>query len=254
MLLDDALKLRPVVGYEMEGTDSRRTYTYVTVNGPTRTQEFRRVSPEQIAHCVVRPCPTMPSRGDSWRNCGAVVAQLARVDQALAEEAGAPRGTLLPTVGAESPDRLSKLLNGLRSLRGGLSSHPLLGRQGEQNGPSPSPIRLQSNTLPELLKAHEALSAALAESLGFSRVTLGLGAGGQVSRPDSLRAWISTTAESWASLLREELSRVLERPFLLDLKPAMAKLVPHGQLVSAAAKLHQAGWSRSDAERLGGLR
>ena len=182
------------------------------------------------------------------------VRQLSRVDIAIAEEAAAPRGTLLPVAGAESPDRLTKLLDGLRSLKGGLSSHPLLGRQGEQNGPSPQPVRLQTADMAQLLQAREDLSAALAESLGFSRVTLGIGAGGQVSRPDSLRAWIATTCEGWAAILREELARVLERPVELDLDMALANLVPFGQKVSATARLHQAGWSQADAERLGGLR
>ena len=254
LLLDSDLRWQPVEDYELTGGASTRRYSSLTVQGPTRTQIYTGISRNQVAHCVLRPEPEQPWRGRRWTRCGAVVRQLSRVDIAIAEEAAAPRGTLLPTVGAESPDRLTKLLDGLRSLRGGLSSHPLLGRQGEQNGPSPQPVRLQTTEMAELLRAREDLSAALAESLGFSRVTLGLGSGGQVSRPDSLRAWMSTTCEGWAAILREELGRVLERPVELDLEMALSRLVPHGQRVSAAARLHTAGWSQADAERLGGLR
>ena len=254
LLLDSELRWMPVEDFELAGSAAAKHYKSVSVQGPTKSLIYRNVSPDQIAHAVIRPEPAQPWRGQHWRNCGFVVRQLAAVDQAIQQDASAPRGTLLPTVGAESPARLTKLLDALRRLAGGLSTHPLLGRQGEQNGPSPQPVRLQTNTLPDLLKAREDLSAALAESLGFSRVTLGIGSGGQVSRPDSLRAWMSTTCEGWAAILREELGRVLERPVELDLEMALSRLVPHGQRVSAAARLHAAGWSQADAERLGGLR
>ena len=254
LLLDADLRWQAVEDYELQGSPVALRYKTLTVQGPTRSVVHRNISPEQVAHVVTRAEPAQSWRGRHWRNCGAAVRQLAAVDAAIHQDAAAPRGTLLPTVSAESPERLTKLLNGLRSLRGGLSSHPLLGRQGEQNGPSPQPVRLQTSDLNQLLKAREDLSAALAESLGFSRVTLGIGSGGQVSRPDSLRTWIATTCEGWASLLRTELGRVLERPVQLDLTTTLANLVPHGQKVSATARLHQAGWSQEDAESLGGLR
>ena len=254
LLLDSELRWMPVEDFELAGSAAAKHYKSVSVQGPTKSLIYRNVSPDQIAHAVIRPEPAQPWRGQHWRNCGFVVRQLAAVDAALQQDAAAPRGTLLPTAAAESPDRLTQLLDGLRKLAGGLSTHPLLGRQGEQGGPSPQPVRLQTSDMDQLVKARESLSASLAEALGFSRVTLGLGSGGQVSRPDSLRAWISTSGAAWASILQSELERVLERPIVLDLEQSLSRLVPHGQRVSAAARLVAAGWSKEEAERLGGLR
>ena len=251
MLLDDNLLLRPVSAYELTGSSAGRTYRTVTVSGPDRSSEYRNVSPSQVIHSVIRPVPTSPWRGQHWRQTAGIVAdQLRSVDQAIQQESGQPRGSLLPTVAAESPERVRKLLASLLRLRGGLSSYPLIGRQGESPGPSPQPIRLQTCSLPELLRAREDLSASLAESLGFSRVTLGLGTAGQVSRPDGIRTWIATTASAWVNTIRNELERVLERPIVLDLEPVLAGLVPIGLRVGAAARLHAAGWSQEAAERL----
>ena len=252
LLLDDALSLRPVSAYELTGSSSGRTYRTLTVNGPDRSQEYRNVSPSQVVHSVIRPVPNSPWRGQHWRQTGGIVASQLRaaVDAAIEQEGKQPRGSLLPVVAAESPQRLTKLMGALMRLKGGLSSHPLLGRQGENPGPSPTPVRLQTNTLPELLRAREDLSAALAESLGFSRVTLGIGVGGQVSRPDGLRTWIATTATAWADTLKNELERVLERPVVLSLEPVLAGLVPLGLRVGAAARLVAAGWTKPEAERI----
>ncbi len=253
LLLDDYLRLLPVEHYELQGSSSQRVYKSLTVAGPTRTLEYRGISPEQVVHAVFRPAPGMPWRGRSWRDSGYVVRQLAAIDVALRQEAAAPRGTLLPVAAGEAPGRLKKLLQGFRNLRGGLSTHPLLGRQGELPGPSPSPVRLQTSTLPELLRAREDLSAALAESLGFARVILGMGSGGQVSRPDGLRAWLASTASGWASILREELRRVLERVVRLDLSPALSGLIPWNQRLVAVGRLVQQGVNMEEAKRLAGL-
>ena len=172
------------------------------------------------------------------------------MDQAIQQESGQPRGSLLPTVAAESPERVKKLLASLLRLRGGLSSYPLVGRQGESPGPNPSAIRLQTCSLPELLRAREDLSAALAESLGFSRVTLGLGTAGQVSRPDGIRTWIATTATAWTGILQSELERVLERPVVMDLEPVLAGLVPLGLRTGAAARLVSGGFTKEEALRI----
>ena len=102
-------------------------------------------------------------------------------------------------------------------------------------------------------RVREDLSAAVAESLGFSRVTLGMGAGGQVSRPDGLSAWIASTGTAWANILKTELSRVLDREVMLGVTRVEGRLVPFGQRVSAAARLRKEGWSEADAERLAGL-
>ena len=251
LLLDDNLVVRPVSAYELTGSSSGRTYRTLTINGPDRSQEYRNVSPSQVVHSVIRPVPNSPWRGQHWRQAsGTVASQLRAVDIAIQQESGQPRGSLLPVVAGESPERLRKLLKGLIRLRGGVASHPVLGRQGEGAGPAPAPLRLQTCSLPELLRAREDLSAALAESLGFSRVTLGLGTAGQVSRPDGIRTWIATTASAWAGILQSELERVLERQVLMDLEPTLAGLVPLGLRVGAAARLVSQGWSKSEAERL----
>ena len=251
MLLDDNLLLRPVSAYELTGSSSGRTYRTLSVNGPDRSQEYRNVSPSQVVHAVTRPSPMSSWRGQHWRQAsGTVASQLRAVDTAIQQESGQPRGSLLPVAAGESPERLRKFLKGLIRLRGGVASHPVLGRQGEGAGPSPTPLRLQTCSLPELLRAREDLSAALAESLGFSRVTLGIGVSGQVSRPDGLRSWIVSTATAWADTLKNELERVLEREVVLNLEPILAGLVPLGLRVGAAARLVAAGWSKPDAERL----
>ena len=68
-----------------------------------------------------------------------------------------------------------------------------------------------------------------------------------------LRAWIATTGNGWVNTLRDELTRVLERPVRLNLEPALARIVPIGQRIGAAARLKKEGWSQADAERLAGL-
>ena len=145
------------------------------------------------------------------------------------------------------------MISKLVKLAGGLSFHPLLGRQAESGGPSPRPIRLQTSDMAALLKARQDLSAALAEALGVSRVILGIGAGGQVARPDSLRSWIATTATAWANVLQSELKRVFERDVTLDLRPCLSRLAPHNQRVIAVGRLVQQGVALNDAERLVGL-
>lgn len=194
LLLDDRLRLVPVEEFELAGSAASRRYRSLTTQGTSRSETYRTVSPEQVVHAVIRPEPNQPWRGRHWWNAGFAVRQLVYVDEAIRQAGAEPRGTLLPTVAAESEKRLRKLLAGLMSLRGGLSSHPLLGRQGEQNGPSPAPVRLQTNSLPELVKAHESLRSDLAESLGVPGALLGYGLTTQTSRPDALRAWIASTA------------------------------------------------------------
>ena len=244
------LKLEAVSSYDMVGSSENRIYT-IDVAGPSRTLTYRNIGQEQVVHGIVRPQRHQSWKGEPWRQSGgALVSQLAAVDQAIKEEAGQPRGSLLPTVSAEAPQRLAKLMGALMRLKGGLSSHPLLGRQGESPGPSPQPVRLQTNSLGELLKAREELSSALCESLGIPRVLVGFGAGGQVSRPDALRSWLSTTASGWAAIIREELGRVMERPIVLDLEPAMTRLVPIGLRAATAARLVSQGWTKSEAARI----
>ena len=217
LFLDNDLMLRRVQHYDLEGSDNRQIYHFLAVHGPSRTLEYRNVSPEQVVHCVIRPCPGQPWHGQHWRQVGYVVQQLCAVDLAIQQEGAAPRGSLLPTVSAESPKRLTKLLDGLRALKDGLSTHPLIGRQGESNGPSPQPVRLQTSDMDQLLKAHTELSGDFAEALGIPRALIGYGSTTMTSRPDSLRSWISTTGSGWASTLQAELERVLERDVLLNL-------------------------------------
>ena len=176
LLLDDDLALRPVSAYELTGSSAGRTYRTLTINGPDRSSEYKNVSPNQVVHSVIRPAPTSPWRGQHWRQTAGIVAdQLRAVDQAVQQESAQPRGSLLPTVAAESPERVKKLLTTLLRLRGGLSSYPLIGRQGESPGPSPQPIRLQTSSLPELLRRVRTYPRPLPSALGFSRVTLGIG-------------------------------------------------------------------------------
>ena len=244
------LKLEPVSSYDMTGTSENRIYT-VDIAGPSRTMTYRNIGRNQVVHGIVRPQRHQSWRGEPWRQSGgALVSQLDAADKAIREEAGQPRGSLLPTTAGESPPRVKKLLSSLLRLRGGLSSYPLLGRQGESPGPSPQPIRLQTCSLPELLRAREDLSGSLSESLGFSKVILGMGVGGQVSRPDALRSWIATSATAWAGILQNELERVLERPVVLSLEPVLAGLVPLGLRSGAAARLVAAGWTKPEAEKL----
>ena len=244
------LKLEAVSSYDLTGTSENRIYT-VDIAGPSRTMTYRNIRQNQVVHGIIRSQRHQSWRGEPWRQSGgALVSQLDAADKAIREEAGQPRGSLLPTTAGESPPRVKKLLSSLLRLRGGLSSYPLLGRQGESPGPSPQAIRLQTSSLPELLKARADLSAALAESLGFSRVILGMGTAGQVSRPDGLRSWIVSTASAWVNTLKNDMERVLERPVVLSLEPVLAGLVPLGLRVGAAARLHAAGWSQEAAERL----
>lgn len=255
LLLDNDLRLLPVNGFELQGTAESRTYSSLTINGPSRTVEYRNVSREQVIHAVTRPIPTMPWRGEHWRQTGFTVTQLWAVDRAIQQDAGAARGTILPIADDGAPSRLKELLQGFLGLKGGVALHPLLGRSyGETAGPPPRPLRLQSSDLDMLKSARESLAADLAEALGFSRVTLGIGQGGQVSRPDGLRSWIASTASGWAAVLRDELERVYETPIELDLEPVLSRLVPFGQRLSSAARLVAQGWPRDEAERLVGLR
>ena len=255
VLLDNSLQLRPVSGYELRGTGENLSYESLTITGPSRSVEYRNVSRAQVVHAVIRPIPTMPWRGEHWRQTGFNVTQLWATDRAIQQDAGAPRGTILPIEGTESPDRLTGLLRNFFRLRGGLAMHPLSGRSyGETSGPPPTPLRLQTADLNALRDARKDLAADLAESLGFSRVTLGLGAGGQVSRPDGLRSWIASTASAWAATLRDEFERVYESPIEIDLEPVLSRLVPFGQRLAAAARLVDKGWARDEAERLAGLR
>ena len=250
LFLNPNLKLEIVTSYDVVGTASSRVYS-IEIAGPSRSLTYKNIGQDQICHAIVRPSSMAPWRGEGWKQSAGIVAdQIAAVDQAIKEEAGQPRGSLLPTVAAESPERVKKLLASLLRLRGGLSSYPLLGRQGEGAGPNPAAIRLQTCSLPELLRAREDLSAALAESLGFSRVTLGIGVSGQVSRPDGLRSWIVSTASAWAGILQSELERVLERPVVLDLEPILAGLVPLGLRVGGAARLVAQGWTKMEAETI----
>ncbi len=250
LFLNPDLKLEIVTSYDMAGSAENRVYT-IDINGPSRSLTYKNIGQDQICHAIVRPSSMAPWRGEGWRQTAGIVAsQLAAVDAAIEQEGKQPRGSLLPVVAAESPERLTKLMGALMRLKGGLSSHPLLGRQGENPGPSPTPVRLQTNSLGELLKAREELSSALCEALGVPRVLVGFGAGGQVSRPDALRSWIATTVGAWANTIKSELARVLERPVVLDLEPILAGLVPVGLRVGAAARLVKAGWSIADAERI----
>ena len=128
LLLDDGLNLRPVTGYDLQGSADNRVYRLVTVSGPSRSFEYRNLQPDQVIHAITRPSSLQPWSGESWRVSGGyAVQQLAAIDDAIHQDAGAPRGTLLPTVSAESPQRLTKLMSALMRLKGGLSSHPLLG-------------------------------------------------------------------------------------------------------------------------------
>ena len=255
LLLDNDLRLLPVNGFEMQGTAESRLYKSLTINGPSRTVEYRNVSREQVIHAVIRPISTMPWRGEHWRQTGFTVPQLWAVDRAIQQDAGAPRGTVLPVSDPNSPSRASELLQGFVNLKGGMALHPLEGRSyGESAGPPPRPLRLQSADLDQLKAARESLAADLAEALGFSRVTLGIGQGGQVSRPDGLRSWIASTASAWAATLRDEFERVYESPVEIDLEPVLSRLVPFGQRLTAAARLVDKGWSKDEAERLAGLR
>ena len=185
---------------------------------------------------------------------GIAVSQLAALDAALQQDAAAPRGTLLPTTASETPERLRKLMGALMRLRGGLSSHPLLGRMGESNGPSPTPVRLQTSDLSQLRQAQETISGEFAESLGIPRSLLGIGSTGQTSRVDVLRGWIASTGNGWADTLRAEVERVMETPIRFSLEGTLARMVPFGQRIAAAVRLRKEGWSVEDAERLAGLR
>ena len=255
LLLDNELRLYPIEQYALQGTADRIIYESVTVQGPSRAQTYRNVSPRQIAHIVIRPSPARPWQGENWRwTGGVVVAQLLAADDAIRIEAGCPRGTVIPTTASHAPENLSRTAVALRALKGGLTFLPLLGRSGEQNGPRPGPLRLQSNKLDELVKTREDLSASLAESLGFSRVTLGMGSGGQVSRPDGLRTWVASTLTGWTGLLSDELKRVLEREVKIDLEPILSRLAPHSQRVASAARLKAQGFTSAEAAKLAGLK
>ena len=251
LFLDDSLRLRPVTGFDLQGSADSMVYRLLTVSGPTRSHEHRDISPEQVVHAVTRPSSLQPWRGESWRiSAGIAVSQLAAIDAAIHQDAGAPRGTLLPTVSAESPQRLTKLMSALMTLKGGLSSHPLLGRQGENPGPSPQPVRLQTNDLGQLRQAQETISGEFAESLGIPRSLLGIGSTGQTSRVDVLRGWITSTGNGWADTLRAELERVMEAPVRFSLEGTLARMVPFGQRVAAAVRLHKEGWSQAEAEKI----
>ena len=255
LFLDNSLRLRPVTGFDLQGSTDNRVYRTLTVSGPTRSHEYRDIRPEQVCHAVTRPCALQPWRGESWRvSAGIAVSQLAAIDAALHQDAAAPRGSLLPTVAAESPQRLTKLMGALMRLKGGLSSHPLLGRQGENPGPSPQPVRLQTSDLSQLRQAQETISGEFAESLGIPRSLLGIGSTGQTSRVDVLRGWIASTGNGWADTLRAEVERVMETPIRFSLEGTLARMVPFGQRIAAAVRLRKEGWSVEDSERLAGLR
>ena len=256
MLLDNDLTLRPVSEYELHGTGESRIYNALTINGPTQQTEYRRVTPEQVVHAVIRPLPMMPWRGEHWRqSTGFTSTQLAALDRAILQDAAAARGTILPIDSDDPAHKKAKMLGQFLRLRGGLAMHPLSGRESyERQGPPPRPLRLQSADMAQLREARESLAADFAESLGFSRVTLGIGQGGQVSRPDGLRSWVASTATGWATILGDEVERVLESPVVIDFEPVLSRLVPFGQRLTAAARLVDKGWPRRKAERLAGLR
>ena len=83
LYLDNDLRLREVIDYELEGTASMLRYQSVTLEGPTRSEIYRSVEASQVIHAVLRPCRTMPWRGEKWRECGHVVPQLCAVDIAI---------------------------------------------------------------------------------------------------------------------------------------------------------------------------
>ena len=255
LFLDDNLRLRPVTGYDLQGSTDNRVYRLLTVSGPTRSHEYKDIRPNQVVHAITRPSSLQPWRGESWRVSGGyAVQQLRALDCSLQQDAAAPRGTLLPTTASETPERLRKLMGALMRLRGGLSSHPLLGRMGESNGPSPTPVRLQTSDLSQLRQAQETISGEFAESLGIPRSLIGIGSTGQTSRVDVLRAWIASTGNGWMGAVQSEAERVLEKEVRFSLEGTLARIVPFGQRIGAAVRLRKEGWSVEDAERLVGLR
>ena len=113
-----AVHLTPASSWSVQGTP--RSWVYeVTLGGPSETETMSNVSPAQVVHCMWAVDPEQP-----WQGLGPLkVAQIAgrlsaEIAQALADEASAPHGNIVPQQHAADDATMANLIEAVASLNG----------------------------------------------------------------------------------------------------------------------------------------
>ena len=121
-VVDGAVLYAPAQDHDVKGRHDPAEWRYqVTMAGPSRTTTRSGVRPESVLHVRYAQDPETPWRGIGPIQAARIAGKLsANVAQALADEAGTPRGQLLPQPKPGDDPTLDGLKADLKALRGGL--------------------------------------------------------------------------------------------------------------------------------------
>ncbi|MCY3701492.1 MAG: hypothetical protein OXG16_02315 [Rhodospirillales bacterium] len=214
------LRLLPCESHDIDGGPDPAGWSYrCTVGGPERTLTYNGVPAESVIHVRYAVDVERP-----WRGYGPLgVAQLAgrlsaETSAALADEAGMPRGALLPTPLPGDSEQLALAKADVRGLKGQIGFVESMNRLAA-GGAGPSrdwvPNRIGAEPPASLVALHQQAFNEVVSACGLSPTLFSMQGDGTAQR-ESFRRALHATIAPLGRIVQSELSRKMEVPVELD--------------------------------------
>ena len=211
------LKLLPAASYDIDGGPDPASWEYrLTIGGPERTHTYSHQPAETVIHLTYGRDPERP-----WRGYGPLqVAQLAgrlsaETSAALADEAGGPRGSFLPTPAPGQDGSVNVLKSDIRTARGDM----LLTQGGDWNDAGAvsaewSAKRFGADPPEGLVRLQEQASREVLTACGLSPALWSIDSA--TAAREAYRQALHSVIAPLGRLVSWELSRKLEADVVLD--------------------------------------
>ena len=227
-VMGGAVKLIPSSYHTVNGDDDPDDWTYVlNTQGPTGSPVVR-VRAAEVVHVRYLPSNRRPWEGVSPLEAGGTTARLlAELEASLADEAGGPRGSVVPVSvlrDETSQPRREQILSKLRGAVALFESNqfsniaPGGGSQASGGSADWAPRRFGPNPPAGAVQLRKEAAADVAAAFGCSAGMLRGDGAGTGTRED-WREFLSATARPLAGLIAAELAAKLDAPVTLDLAP-----------------------------------
>ena len=217
------LRLTPAASHDVKGDSEPETWTYeLHLAGPSRYWSVDHVPSESVLHFRHQVDPGRPWRGVGPIESAALAGKLSTATiSALADEAGGPRGHLLPIPVDGADPTVATLKADIRTLAGKLAIVESAGAagwgdsDGAKGGPGWKPERIGANPPASMVQLLEAARGEVLAACGVP-ISLFTDSDGTGQR-EGFRRFLHTVLQPLARIVEAELSDKLEADITINL-------------------------------------